>query len=60
MTFVNNIITYLIKNGTIDKKVLFESPFTDIYDQGLLGVFAAAAGKIVSIIDGINENAEVR
>ncbi|MCK5819070.1 MAG: hypothetical protein KAH18_07415 [Psychromonas sp.] len=39
MTFINNIISYLTKNGTIDKKMLFELPFTNIHDQGLFGVF---------------------
>jgi type I restriction enzyme R subunit len=60
MTFINNIITYLTKNGTIDKRMLFEPPFTDVNDQGLLGVFDDAdAGKIIRIIDGINGNAGV-
>lgn len=60
MTFINNIITYLTKNGTIDKRMLFEPPFTNVNDQGLLGVFDDAdAGKIIRIIDGINENAGV-
>jgi len=26
MTFINNIITYLTKNGIIDKQMLFEAP----------------------------------
>ena len=60
MTFINNIISYLSKNGTIDKRMLFESPFTDINDQGLLGVFDdAEAVKIISILDHINANAMV-
>ena len=60
MTFINNIINYLTQNGTIDKKMLFESPFTDVNDQGLLGVFNdAEAGKIIRIINEINGNALV-
>ena len=39
MTFKQNIITYLTKNGTIEPSMLFESPFTDMSDQGLLGIF---------------------
>lgn len=41
--------------------MLFESPFTDLHDQGLTGVFDNDADviKIVSIIDNINENATV-
>ena len=60
MTFIQNIISYLTKNGTIDKSMLFEPPFTNINDQGLIGVFDdAAATKIISIVDEINSNAVV-
>lgn len=61
MTFINTIISYLSKNGTIDKAMLFESPFTDLNDQGLSGVFDedAILAKVVRIIDEINENAIV-
>jgi len=60
MTFIKTIITYLSKNGTIDKRMLFEAPFTDVNDQGLMGVFDdAEAVKIIHIIDEINENAMV-
>lgn len=58
MTFINTIITYLTKNGIIDKTMLFESPFTNIHDQGLLGVFDdAQATKVIKLIDRVNENA---
>ncbi len=60
MTFVNNIITYLSINGTLDKNMLFKAPFTDINDQGLLGVFETGdAVKIIHIIDEINDNVMV-
>ena len=60
MTFLSVIITYLTTNGIIDKRMLFEAPFTDMNDQGLFGMFDdAEAGKIISIIDEINHNAEV-
>lgn len=61
MTFIKTIISYLTKNGVIDKGMLFESPFTELNDQGLMGVFKNEADvvRIVRIIDGINENAGV-
>lgn len=61
MTFIKTIISYLSKNGTIDKAMLYESPFTDLNDQGLSGVFDNDADviKVVKIIDMINRNAEV-
>ena len=58
MTFINSIITYLTKNGVIDKKKLFEPPFTHIHDQGVFGVFDTAdVGKVIRLIDRVNENA---
>lgn len=61
MTFINTIISYLSKNGTIDKAMLFQSPFTDLNDQGIDGVFDDNADlvKVIKIIDEINENAIV-
>ena len=61
MTFLRTIMSYLTKNGTIDKTMLFEPPFTDINDQGLTGVFDNDADviRIVRIIDIINSNAVV-
>lgn len=60
MTFIQNIISYLTKNGTIEPGMLFEPPFTDMNDQGLLGVFEdGEAHKLISIISKINENASI-
>ena len=61
MTFIKTIISYLSKNGTIDKTMLYESPFTDLNDQGISGVFDNDADliKIVKIIDLINDNAMI-
>ncbi len=57
MSFIQAIINYLTKNGTIEPSMLFEPPFTDINDQGL-GVFNdGESHKIISIIEKINENA---
>jgi type I restriction enzyme R subunit len=37
---------------------LFEPPFTNIHDQGLLGVFDdAAAMNVIKLIDSVNQNA---
>jgi type I restriction enzyme R subunit len=59
--FIDTIITYLTKNGTIDKEILFEPPFTDQHDQGIMGIFTSDAEvrRIIQIIDRINANAEV-
>ncbi|MBK8516561.1 MAG: DEAD/DEAH box helicase family protein [Saprospiraceae bacterium] len=58
--FINTIINYLNKNGVIDPKKLFESPFTDINSGGILGLFdEKTSTKIISLIREINQNAEV-
>lgn len=59
ITFLNRLMAYLMKNGTIDKQLLFQPPFTDLNDQGISGVFedASQLGKVVKIIDLINDSA---
>jgi type I restriction enzyme R subunit len=60
VTFIQNIINYLNKNGTIEPSMLFEPPFTDLNDYGLNGVFDdTSAYKIISIVEHVNENANV-
>jgi type I restriction enzyme R subunit len=60
MTFINNIISYLTKNGTIDKGMLFEPPFTNLHQDGLVGMFDdATAVKVIQLIDRVNGNALV-
>ena len=60
MKFVDLIIQHLNRNGTIDKRLLFESPFNEAHDEGLVGVFDdSSAMAIVKKIDSINENANV-
>jgi len=60
MTFIDTIITYLTKNGVIDKKMLFEPPFTNLHDQGLFGIFDdAEVTNVLKLIDRVNDNASV-
>jgi type I restriction enzyme, R subunit len=60
MTFINNIISYLTRNGVIDQAMLFEPPFTNIHQDGLIGVFDdAGAKKVIQLVSAVNENALV-
>jgi type I restriction enzyme R subunit len=60
VTFIQSIISHLTKNGTIAPSMLFEPPFTDSNDQGLIGVFDdGQSHKVISIIEQINENAMI-
>lgn len=56
--FVNMVIDYLTDRGVMDPRVLYESPFTDIDDQGVSGVFTQAEVKnIVEVIRAVTQNA---
>ncbi len=58
--FIDTIINFLNINGIIDPSMLFESPFTDIDSNGILGLFDKQTSvKIIKLIEEINQNAEV-
>jgi type I restriction enzyme R subunit len=61
ITFIDTLISYLTVNGTIDKRMLFESPpFNDQHDDGAFGLFEDDQVKqMVSVVNMINQNAEV-
>jgi type I restriction enzyme R subunit len=51
--YVDLIIDYLTDRGVIDPRRLYESPFTDLDDQGVSGVFAPA--DVREIVQRLNE-----
>ena len=56
--FVNLIIQYLSTNGIVETDKLFEPPFTEIANNGLLGVFNQQEAKeVVELIDTVNQKA---
>ena len=56
--FVDLIIDYLTERGVMDPRRLYESPFTDLDDQGVSGIFAAAEVKeLVQILREIRRRA---
>ena len=59
MSFVDEIINYVVRNGTIEPHVLFETPFSNYNTKGVAGAFPRRAEKIIEIIGQINANAEV-
>ena len=62
MTFIEQIIEFLTQKGTIDPKLLFESPFDEKYEGGIIGAFQGADGAakvVIDIVKEINRNAEV-
>ena len=60
ITFINSIINFLEVNGTIEPKMLFEAPFNEMHDQGVMGIFNDTnARKVINIVKDINDNAGV-
>lgn len=61
ITFINKIISYLNKNGILDKSLLTKPPFNEHHEKGILGIFPNSENvvKIISIIDNINESVNV-
>ncbi|WP_188055647.1 type I restriction-modification enzyme R subunit C-terminal domain-containing protein [Oryzomonas rubra] len=53
--FIDQIISYLTQNGTMEPGLLYEPPFTDLHDEGLDGVFGDdGATKVILLLEEIN------
>lgn len=53
--FINRLIDFLCVKGTIDKRMLFDVPFTEINHEGITGVFPnEEAVRVINILDRIN------
>lgn len=57
--FIDVIIMYLSANGMIELDKLFESPFTDVHAQGIVGLFDnSTAQGIFAAIEAVNRTVE--
>ena len=52
--FMNYIIEHLTRNGTMDERLLYRSPYVDIHEMGVEGVFPKLADHIIGLIRRIN------
>lgn len=60
ISFLNEVVEYLVKNGIMEPKAMFDSPFTHHNDKGVVGIMGdEMASKIVDLVRRINKNAEV-
>jgi type I restriction enzyme R subunit len=60
ISFLDEVVEYLVKNGTMEPKIMFDTPFTNIHDQGLAGIFDSdSSKKVIELIRHINKNAEL-
>ena len=58
LEFINMIVEHLTERGSMDARLLYESPFTDLDPMGIEGVFRQAqATTIVSILEQIDRRA---
>jgi type I restriction enzyme R subunit len=51
--FISLVIDHLTERGVLDPRRLYESPFTDIDDQGVSGIFEL--GDVKELVNVINE-----
>jgi type I restriction enzyme R subunit len=51
--FVNMVIDHLTARGTMDPRLLYASPFTDLDPLGVAGIFAE--GEVVELIQILRE-----
>lgn len=60
ITFLNEVVDYLVVNGVMEPNVMFDSPFTNINDKGLAGVFTEdKSKKIIELVRRVNRNADL-
>lgn len=56
--FINLIIDYLTECGAMEPRRLYESPFTDLDDQGVSGMFPQAdVMRIVQVLNDVRQRA---
>lgn len=57
--FLDTVINFFTVKGVIEPSMLFEPPFTDISESGIMGVFdEATSADIISLISDINKTAD--
>lgn len=58
--FIDIVVRYLAKNGFLDSSDLMEPPFTELNDEGIIGLFDDNnVVKLIGLIKEINRNAEI-
>lgn len=56
--FIELIINSLCENGVVDPKSFYESPFTDLDDMGIMGVFSEKqSAEIIRLVRETNQTA---
>jgi type I restriction enzyme R subunit len=58
IAFVDEIVNHLVRNGTLEPGALFDAPFTNLHDQGVVGIFPKRAKELVATLEQVNANAK--
>ncbi|SHE29528.1 type I restriction enzyme, R subunit [Litoreibacter ascidiaceicola] len=54
--FMDLLVDFLTENGTVDPRLFYESPFTDIDDMGVVGVFRKPQiRELIEIVERLNQ-----
>jgi len=54
--FINMLIDFLTDSGIVEPKLFYESPFTDLNDLGISGIFTKdQASEIIGIVSRLNQ-----
>ncbi|HLF89443.1 MAG TPA: type I restriction-modification enzyme R subunit C-terminal domain-containing protein, partial [Anaerolineales bacterium] len=53
--FVNYLIDHYVQNGIVNPGILYETPYTDINERGIEGVFPRHVEKILGIVRRLNQ-----
>lgn len=57
---MNEIVEYLVRNGVMEPRAIFETPFNHYHELGVVGVFGNELSRqIVEHIQCANQNAEM-
>ena len=60
ISFVNQVIDYLVDNGILEMSQLFEPPFTDGHGESAYGYFDdGKVAELFKVIRNVNKNSEV-
>ena len=60
ISFLNEVVEYLVKNGVMEPKELFDAPFNHYHDGGITGVLGDKLAKnVIELVRTINANAAV-
>ncbi len=60
IVFLDEVVNYIVKNGTMEPKILFTDPFNRYHDLGIKGVLGDDQSReVIELIRKVNNNAGI-